>query len=840
MTATFDGILRARTLRAWLALLAAPWLAACGSPDAPVSVPTPASTILVSNPHANSTPGGVNPSGSSGTGAAAAGAIRVVYVSLPPGTIPDGRSATLSVRHHTQTVTVDMVDGGLDPVPLIANAKDTVDVRVQRATSVQNFIVTVPVSMKPTVVRTVPPPKKRDVVLNTVLRIVFSEPIDVASLGASSVQLRRGTTVVEGQLAFDDPAHLTVTFTPGQPLAPNADYELTITQGIRDLDGDALPADVSVAFTTGNAPAAQPTVASVVVQPQAVGMSVGNSVQFSAKVKDASGNELSGKTVVWATSAPAVATISAGGVLTAVGSGTCTVTATSDGIAGQASVTVAPPPDAVVRFTITPASATLQQGTSAQLFVLAYIADGRQTNIFQISWTSSNTAIASLEEAEWHSARVTAVGQGSVVVSATIDGLTVSVPVTVIPLAAAPTGLVFSAVSAGWRHACGLTTAGAAYCWGENTAGQLGNGTTINSVIPVPVSGGLSFASISAGEFHTCAVTNGGAAYCWGEDHNLGTGQPPAVAYCSLRYGAPKGCTPTPVPVAGGLSFSSVSARAWHTCGVTLGGAGYCWGFGYYGALGADPRCVLDACSGDTPVAVAGGLTFSSISAGDYAHSCGVTTAGAAYCWGFNYFGELGIGTATGWGQSYGLSPTTTGPETCADEDMGLYVACSRTPVAVSGGLAFSSVSVGINDACGITRTGAAYCWGWNGDGRLGDGSTAWASAPVRVVGGIGFAVLSNGGASAACGVAMPGQAYCWGSNAGGTIGSSTTPAPVAGGLTFTSVSVGGAYYDPDVGGYACGLTSGGVVYCWGSNTFGQLGNGTSVASRVPVKVIGQ
>src|SRR5437588_8882278 len=231
------------------------------------------------------------------------------------------------------------------------------------------------------------------------------------------------------------------------------------------------------------------------------------------------------------------------------------------------------------------------------------------------------------------------------------------------------TGLTFAQVSAREYYACGVTTAGAAYCWGYNGDGELGNGTTTTSPTPVAVSGGLTWAAVSAGLYHTCGVTTAGAAYCWGYngDGELGDGTTTAST--------------TPVAVTGGLTFAPVSGGGFSACGVTTAGAAYCWGYNGIGELGNGTTT-----NSATPVAVAGGLTWAAVSAGLY-HTCGVTTAGAAYCWGNNGNGELGDGTTT----------------------------ASTTPVAVTGGLTFATVSAGGFSACGVTTAGAAYCWGFNG-----------------------------------------------------------------------------------------------------------------------------
>jgi len=266
---------------------------------------------------------------------------------------------------------------------------------------------------------------------------------------------------------------------------------------------------------------------------------------------------------------------------------------------------------------------------------------------------------------------------------------------TATPSSAAPptpsaAALTFAAVSAGGEHTCGVTTSGAAYCWGQNGFGQVGNGGAENDfqTTPVAVSGGLTFASVRAGWKHTCGVTTGGAAYCWGSgpQGKLGNGSTDSQF--------------TPAAVSGGLTFASVSPGSVHTCGVTTSGGAFCWGAGSFGRLGngTDDRVW-------TPEPVSGRLAFTSIST-HTSHTCGVTTSGAAYCWGDGTFGKLGNGTEDG----------------------------HPMPVAVSGELAFKSVSAGEFHNCGVTTSGAAYCWGVDDVGQLGnDLATESQTTPVAV-----------------------------------------------------------------------------------------------------------
>jgi alpha-tubulin suppressor-like RCC1 family protein len=257
------------------------------------------------------------------------------------------------------------------------------------------------------------------------------------------------------------------------------------------------------------------------------------------------------------------------------------------------------------------------------------------------------------------------------------------------------------------------------------------------------------------------------------------------------------------------LVFRQVSSGAvGHTCGVTTDNRAYCWGSNFYGQLGIGTATGPETCSerpcSTRPVAVAGGLRFQHVSAG-FDFTCGITTDHRAYCWGRGSEGQLGDGTRTQ----------------------------RLTPTPVAGTRHFRQVRAAATHACGITTFDGAFCWGDNVSGQLGDGTRTERLAPVRVFGGLQWRQLSAG-TSHTCGVTAADRAYCWGSDAvgDGTTKARLKPAAVSGGLHFRQVDAGHSH--------TCGVTTTDQAYCWGSSNQGALGDGKLVSFRTtPTAVVG-
>ena len=868
---------KVRTTVALAVLLVVGWASACSDNAGPEPPPPPPLIgAILSDPIAG-VAAVVQRSAAIATGAASGN--EFVYATLLPGTVPQGSVASVRSVVAGALVWTTVRDGGFDPVPISAAMGDTVEILVRDASQaiVHQERLPVAVLVRPIVARVVPPPRKRDVPLNANIVVVFSEPVAEGTL-ASSIHLLRGVLLVPGTVRLLPGTGAEAVFVPTRPLSRNGDYHVVVTGGVRDLQGDALEAGSTTTFTTGQSSTGQ--AASITVSPDTVyltgptyqlaatvldthgnllidqpvmwsssdstGLSVsptglvtarasggflvsatvngltaltnvivlagspgsmsispshdsvpagGDMIDLTATVLDASGRVVAYPTVIWTSSDSAVATVKgydasnpvAYGTVTGVTPGIVTVTATSGAASATATVTVVAP-RRVSSVTVIPASLGLVVGATDQLTATLADTDGRSIVGRPITWTTDNDAVVTVDS----SGRVAVVGVGSASVIATSEGISDTAAISAAVI-------TFTSVSA-IGVTCGLTTDLAAYCWGSNGGSgvsALGTGSTSPGLTaPARVRGGLSFVALDG----TCGLTGAGDAYCWGGN-----------ALGQAGNGSWELVVDTPMLVRGGHVFSSITAGTNVTCGLTTDGAGYCWGSNAGGSLGigtdvGPESCFFgDACS-TVPIAVIGGLTFVSLrSAGN--HTCGLTNGGAAYCWGFGNQGQLGDGA---------------------------MLEARPTPALVSGGLTYSSLSVGGDHNCGLITTGEAYCWGANQSGQLGDGSTTPSAVPVAVAGGQTFSQLSAG-SRFTCGVTTAGAAYCWGLGGllgSGPIPSSSVPVAVAGALTFASVSAGGDH--------ACGITTAGVVYCWGASAVGNGGSWPAPFVYVPVKVVGQ
>lgn len=422
-----------------------------------------------------------------------------------------------------------------------------------------------------------------------------------------------------------------------------------------------------------------------------------------------------------------------------------------------------------------------------------------------------------------------------------------------------------------YQQACALTPAGAAWCWGDNSNGALGDGRPVTSPVPYAVAGGHRFATITAAEHHTCGLDFDRRAWCWGFNPvgELGVPAPPFQWWAEGPA-----ITSEPVAVVGDHRFTALDATTNQTCGLTAAGEVWCWGAGVTAAFSWS-----DGTSSFTPVRVPGSIAFNTISVGEAAN-CALTAGGTAYCWTRYDHWTLGAGMIPGaipgsyrfqslTGGSCGL--TTDGLAMC-------FQTPSFTPVDVGGGRRFTAFNVhlrspwadlqacGVSDgetwcwisgnapaavshsgglagvnrgsahACGLDAAGGARCWGVNTHGQLGDGSYDDRSQATAVQGAHAFSSLSAGGHHT-CALDPSDQAWCWGGNPRGELGdghpiASPVPVEVTGGHTFAAIVAGDGHH-------ACALKENGEAWCWGANRYGQLGTGDTLSRSEPARVSG-
>jgi alpha-tubulin suppressor-like RCC1 family protein len=338
----------------------------------------------------------------------------------------------------------------------------------------------------------------------------------------------------------------------------------------------------------------------------------------------------------------------------------------------------------------------------------------------------------------------------------------------------------WSTVVAGELTACGLRGA-ELWCWGDNGAGQLGDGTIIARQVPSQTLMQQPTAKLAVGAKHTCNVDAGGRLWCWGAngERQLIAATPPASA------------VPLNLSIVGPVT---ALAAYEHTCAIAPDTYAYCWGRNTTGQLGRGMVTALEA----MPVAVVESsmvrIPFATLTAG-LGHSCGITTSTLVYCWGRNNEGQLGNNTM------------------------------QTTAFATYLGFAAAQIDAGSYHTCAIAG-GELHCWGGNSYGQIGDGTASFSRPAPRSITGTWTEI--SAGAAHTCGLQVGGELWCWGENSRGTLGDGTRTnrsAPVRiGSATWSTVSSGSQF--------TCGVRTDGSLWCWGANVWGQLGDNTAWSTR--------
>ncbi|MDP1833337.1 MAG: hypothetical protein Q8L11_00185 [Candidatus Moranbacteria bacterium] len=379
-------------------------------------------------------------------------------------------------------------------------------------------------------------------------------------------------------------------------------------------------------------------------------------------------------------------------------------------------------------------------------------------------------------------------------------------------------------VSSGVSHTCAVRTDGSAYCWGNNAYGRLGDNTTTTRLAPVQVHGVsdagflADIVQISAGSTHTCALKADGTVYCWGDN---GYGQLGDNSNVSKWF---------PVQVHGVADsgfltgVSQIFSGNFKTCAVKTDGTAYCWGRNTNGMLGDNTQT-----NRYTPIQVHGVSNVGFLTGVDnivsgYYHTCAVKTDGTAYCWGNNSYGQLG---------NNAIVNRYTPVQVHGVDDVGFLTEVNK-------------IIDGQYHSCAIKTDGSMYCWGYGGNGQLGDNTNTDKHFPVQTHGvdNVGFftdAIEISAGAGNTCAVKTDGSVYCWGDNVYGQIGDNSRvnkwfPVQVHGvsnnGFLAGITQISSGLF------HACTIKNDDTTHCWGSNSNGQLGDGSSVSREVPVPTI--
>jgi alpha-tubulin suppressor-like RCC1 family protein len=346
----------------------------------------------------------------------------------------------------------------------------------------------------------------------------------------------------------------------------------------------------------------------------------------------------------------------------------------------------------------------------------------------------------------------------------------------------------FLQVAVGGNHTCAIRVDSTLWCWGNNAFGQLRIQNTSNRLSPAQVSG-PGWSQVSCGQSHSCSIRSDGSLSCWGNNASGQLGNSAVGASGQAE-------------VAGNAPWASVSAGSYQTCGVQQDGTLWCWGDDTNGQLGIGS---LDNQPSPVQVVETG---FTHVSA-SYLHTCATKGTGSMWCWGLNANEQTGDSNGT-----YHINP-----------------------VLLDGG-DWVDISTGLYHSCGLKGDNTLWCWGGNPTGQLGN-----ASIPAQALSLTATAVPVDGawqnvsaGQSHTCAIMLDGSLWCWGDNSSGQLGTGSSTAAGVPVLVQSSVKAWSMVASGIS--HTCAIASDASLWCWGDNTYGQLGLGNTAAHLSPTKVV--
>lgn len=351
------------------------------------------------------------------------------------------------------------------------------------------------------------------------------------------------------------------------------------------------------------------------------------------------------------------------------------------------------------------------------------------------------------------------------------------------------------ALGTGYENTCAIKIDGTLWCWGANHDGQVGNlGTDDDVLTPAQIGNESNWTIVTLGFNYVCAIKNDGTLWCWGSNDvgQIGDGTVGTDRNVPTRVGT-------------WSDWKSISTGSKTSCGIRNGGTLWCWGSNYYGQIG-------DNTSNGQKVPTqedTGSTNWASVTAGA-AHTCALKKDDSLWCWGSNYYGQLGNGTTD-------------------DKKIPTQIGNEKNWAMIAAG--------GTNYTCGLKKNGTLWCWGHNGFGQLGVGTYDGKNTPTQVGTDTDWMMIfTSRGVSLAytCGVKNDGSLYCWGNNKDGQLGDGTTAKK----LSPTKISAISNVIDAALGkSHACAITDPDSLWCWGENYWGQLGDGTKVNMKNPTEV---
>ncbi|WP_434781934.1 PKD domain-containing protein [Corallococcus caeni] len=609
--------------------------------------------------------------------------------------------------------------------------------------------------------------------------------------------------------SFSAPASLNTAWT-----APASAGQVVLTLTVTDSKGASASLGVTITVSTGNGSAAVnvtfntwPRVSGVTALPSSI--VVGQTTQVTASASDADGDNLSYQwqtscagTWTNATSASASFTPSeqpAGGI--------CTLSVlVQDGRGGKGIgsltlyVSTSPttarfPPEVVETFhsvAIVPA-----QGETV---VFRARARDPQGSALSFAWTANAAGLgtasdgATTSEVLWTAGDCLASGTSLTVTVTVTNALGLSASATMVldggtPCTPAPSPVAF--IAAGGAHNLVVRQDGTAAAWGHNGYGQLGDGTHVDRLLPVPVQaqGFTGTTALSATAYHTLALKQDGTLWAWGYNDSGQLGD----AVDAVRM--------TPTLVTGLTGTTALASGTYHSLALKHDGTVWAWGLNNLGQLG-DGTTV----NRTEPMPVTGLTGVTALAASTY-HSLALKQDGTVWTWGYNSSGQLGDGTTTS----------------------------HFTPAQVQGLTGVSAIAAGLTHSLALKHDGTVWAWGRNTDGQLGNGAAVNSPVPVQALRLTGASAIAAG-AYHSLALKQDGTAWTWGRNSAGQLGDGTvegslTPVKVQGLTTVTALAGGDAH--------SLALLRDGTVWAWGVNDVGELGDGTTIDRAMPVRVQG-